>query len=285
MRPPPCRQQALAIALLEAAKAAAEAAEQAEKERRVAAAAAEAEAAKVEAERLAAAAATEMERLRILEEAEAQARAREAEIAAHEEAVRARLVEAMSIEARTWIEALLGEPLPEGPLVEQLKSGVVLCNVANAIKPGLCPTPSASKMPFKQMENIGAYLKACEVLKVPPFDTFQTVDLFEGKNTKAVLTNLHSLGRMAQLLPGYSGPVLGAKLATATARTFTEAQLNEAKAAPKFFTAGKQDSSIINDAADKHAQGITPAALAGLIAKRKAAVRQLHRTRCTCDPF
>ena len=121
----------------------------------------------------------------------------------------------MEPSARTWIEALLGEPLPEGPLVEQLKSGVVLCNVANAIKPGLCPTPSASKMPFKQMENIGAYLKACEVLKVPPFDTFQTVDLFEGKNTKAVLTNLHSLGRMAQLLPGYSGPVLGAKLATA----------------------------------------------------------------------
>jgi hypothetical protein len=78
------------------------------------------------------------------------------------------------------------------------------------------------------MENIGAYLKACANLKVPAHDTFQTVDLFEDKNPKAVFTNLHSLGRVAQLLPGYSGPVLGATLATVTARSFTEAQACDA---------------------------------------------------------
>ena len=58
------------------------------------------------------------------------------------------------------------EPLPEGPLMEALKSGVVLCRAANAIQSGICANPSESKMPFKQMENIGAYLKACEKLKV-----------------------------------------------------------------------------------------------------------------------
>ena len=81
------------------------------------------------------------------------------------------------------------------------------------------------------MENISAFLRACENLKVPAHDSFHTVDLFEAKNPKAVFTNLHSLGRVAQLLPGYSGPVLGATLATATARSFTELQLLEAKAA------------------------------------------------------
>jgi len=136
----------------------------------------------------------------------------------------------MEIEARAWIEALTGAPL-EGPLIEALKDGVALCNLANAIQPGVCVKPSPSKMPFKQMENIGAYLKASEKLKVPPHDTFQTVDLFEGKNPKAVLTQIHSLGRQAQLLPGYSGPTLGATLATKTERNFTEQQLNEAKAA------------------------------------------------------
>ena len=137
---------------------------------------------------------------------------------------------------------------------------VVLCKVANAVQTGICPTPSESKMPFKQMENIGAYLKACEQLSIPAYDTFQTVDLFEAKNPKAVFTNLHSLGRVAQLLPGYSGPVLGAKLATATARLFTEAQLNEAKATPKFFTAGKQDAGYIPDSAKMVASHVAASA-------------------------
>eukprot|EP00966_Prymnesium_polylepis_P284637 6576151-Prymnesium_polylepis.1 len=39
---------------------------------------------------------------------------------------------------------------------------------------------------------------------------------------KAVLTNIHSLGRAAQKLRGYAGPVLGAKLATANSRDFSD---------------------------------------------------------------
>ena len=51
--------------------------------------------------------------------------------------------------------------------MEALKDGVVLCNLANAIQPGVCVKPSTSKMPFKQMENIGAYIKACAEIGVP----------------------------------------------------------------------------------------------------------------------
>ena len=45
------------------------------------------------------------------------------------------------------------------------------------------------------MENIAAYLGACPSFGVAPFDMFQTVDLFEGKGMRAVLSNLLALKR------------------------------------------------------------------------------------------
>ena len=44
---------------------------------------------------------------------------------------------------------------------EALKSGVVLCNLANALKPGCVAKVNDSKMAFKQMENINNFLDAC----------------------------------------------------------------------------------------------------------------------------
>ena len=137
----------------------------------------------------------------------------------------------LEAEARAWIEAVLDERLGESSLQEELKDGVVLCRLVDAIKPGCCPKHSVSRMPFKQMENIGNYLAACTALGVPAFDTFQTVDLFENKDMGAVLVNIHSLGRVAQRI-GYEGPTLGVKMSTAAPRQFTDAQLAEAKAAP-----------------------------------------------------
>ena len=48
---------------------------------------------------------------------------------------------------------------------------------------------------------------------------------------RAVVRNVHSLGRTAQQL-GFEGPTLGAKLATRNERTFSDAQLAEARAMP-----------------------------------------------------
>ena len=128
----------------------------------------------------------------------------------------------MEAEARAWIEAITGEAL-EGSTHEALKSGIVLCNLVNAIQPGVCPKPSKMAMPFKQMENIGNYLAACTKLGVPANDAFQTVALFEDQDLLAVLVQITSLGRIAQKI-GYTGPVLGAKLSEANKREFTEAQ-------------------------------------------------------------
>lgn len=40
---------------------------------------------------------------------------------------------------------------------------------------------------FKQMENIGNFLKGCRALGVPSFDCFETLDLFDEKNMTGVL--------------------------------------------------------------------------------------------------
>ena len=64
---------------------------------------------------------------------------------------------------------------------------------------------------------------------------FVTVDLFEGKNVGAVVRNLHSLGRVAQQR-GFVGPTLGVRLASRNVRTFSQAQLDEAKAMPARWT-------------------------------------------------
>ncbi|KAJ3336101.1 hypothetical protein HDU91_001890, partial [Kappamyces sp. JEL0680] len=77
-------------------------------------------------------------------------------------------------EARQWIESVVGHALPEGTFQEQLKDGIVLCEVVNAIMPGKTLKPSASKLGFKQMENIHAFLVAIAELGVRPFESFQT---------------------------------------------------------------------------------------------------------------
>ena len=139
---------------------------------------------------------------------------------------------------RMWIEAVTGDKLGESSLQEELKSGVVLCHLVNAIKPGSTKTPSNSAMPFKQMENISMYLEACTKLGVPSFSSFQTVALFENKDMNAVLVNIQALGSAAQKLPDYSGPILGARMATAAPREFTEEQMRAGANATTFLGKG-----------------------------------------------
>ena len=83
--------------------------------------------------------------------------------------------------------------------------------LVNAIAPGVCARPASSRLPFKQMDNIANYLRACTELGVPSEDLFQTVALYEGQDMGAVVRNLHSLGRVCQRRPGFCGPVLGAR--------------------------------------------------------------------------
>jgi hypothetical protein len=142
----------------------------------------------------------------------------------------------MEAQAREWIEAVVGAPL-EGTLQEGLKSGVVLIQLVNTIQPGVSKKASTMSAPFKQMENIGNYLEACDKMGVPKHSTFQTVALYENKDMMQVITNIHALGAVAQKL-GYAGPKLGVKLADTNIREFTEEQKKAGRAEQTFLGKG-----------------------------------------------
>jgi hypothetical protein len=134
-------------------------------------------------------------------------------------------------EAQQWIEDVINEKFLAS-FGDSLKDGVILCTLLNSIKPGLIPKIQTSHMPFKQMENITAFLKGCRVVGVAEFDLFETVDLFELKNVDLVVKCIHALGRAVQKnVPEYTGPALGVKESTVNKRTFSEAQLREARSA------------------------------------------------------
>ena len=68
-------------------------------------------------------------------------------------------------EARAWIEAVTQLQKPDDESFEQwLRSGVVLCTLLNALKPGSIKKISTSTMPFKQMEQISLFLIRCECI-------------------------------------------------------------------------------------------------------------------------
>lgn len=109
--------------------------------------------------------------------------------------------------SRAWAAAALGMELDEAtPLQAHLKSGVLLCNLINTLRPAVISRVHQSDRPFEHMENIGNYTKACARLGVSP--TFDTPDLYEGKNMKVVCQNIAALERVARGLETYDGPLI-----------------------------------------------------------------------------
>lgn len=117
---------------------------------------------------------------------------------------------ALEEEVITWIKAKVGDRcrwtcisdcclLQTGedahPLAEKLNDGLVLCKLANALKPGLVKAGPA-KMPFHKMENINRFIEAAQKLGVKEQDVFATVDLYEAKNIVKVIDTLIALKRV-----------------------------------------------------------------------------------------
>jgi hypothetical protein len=131
--------------------------------------------------------------------------------------------------AQEWMETLIGRPFPAS-FSQSLKDGVLLCELINAIKPGTIKKINNSKMPFKQMENISNFLKACRSLGVAEHSLFETVDLFEEKDVNLVIRCLFSLDSTIQgTVPEFQGPHIGAKHHTSNKREFTEEQMAKAR--------------------------------------------------------
>ncbi|RMD41586.1 hypothetical protein DV735_g3516, partial [Chaetothyriales sp. CBS 134920] len=112
-----------------------------------------------------------------------------------------RYTPAAANEVRSWIEAMLGERLAPGDLMDALKDGTALCKLVNrAVAPGV--KFKTSNMPFVQMENISHFLAACEAppLSLPAHDRFLTVDLYDGKDPAQVLQCLAAFSRTANAI-------------------------------------------------------------------------------------
>jgi hypothetical protein len=128
-----------------------------------------------------------------------------------------------------WIEEVLNKKLePEAQEVKDqyefasvLKNGAALCELINCIEPGSVKKINTMNAPFKQRENIEMFLKACVNYGLKEQDLFQVNDLYENKNLYMIVDNLYSLGGLTQK-KGWTGPVLGVKVASENKRNFDE---------------------------------------------------------------
>ena len=70
--------------------------------------------------------------------------------------------------------------------------------------------PTEQRRYAKMRENIGQYVDACAELGVSTGELFITADLFDDKNLKGVLKNIHCLARYCHKdVPGFKGPHMG----------------------------------------------------------------------------
>jgi hypothetical protein len=115
--------------------------------------------------------------------------------------------------AVAWLCDLSKTPqFPVDQMWARLKDGHILCQAANKLAANACPKVNSSAMPFKQMENITAFINACRnVFKVPEHELFETVDLYEEKDLGCFVTCICSLGRVVAAAPprGFTGPHIG----------------------------------------------------------------------------
>jgi len=112
-------------------------------------------------------------------------------------------------EAARWIEALTGVAVADD-FYGALRTGQVLCQLVNAIKPGTIGKINCTGGPFKERENISSFLKACRSLGVQEYALFSTDDLYEGNSMQSVAKCIHALGgALRRSVPDFQGPHLG----------------------------------------------------------------------------
>lgn len=104
----------------------------------------------------------------------------------------------MAGEACPWITAVTGTAVDAGSLQPVLKSGTVLCDLVNQLRPGSTRKPHTRKLAAMHRENIGWFLESLEAFGVSGSDYFMTNDLYEDANMKQVLFCLLSLKRKVE---------------------------------------------------------------------------------------
>lgn len=121
-----------------------------------------------------------------------------------------------------WIEAVTCKQRSseeKSDIHAWLKSGEILCCLANEIKTNAIPKftkdtssiNNTSLAAFKRRENISMFIRFCrDACQVTEKDLFSTDDLFEPRDMQQVLCALFSLGGAIQRnMQDFSGPKLG----------------------------------------------------------------------------
>lgn len=112
-----------------------------------------------------------------------------------------------------WVQEVTGDERGDRSFHEWLRDGLVLCQLANAIKPGIIKKvhedASGHFKQSREMENVSHFICACRDLGVHEKDVFSTVDLYEAKNLKSVQMCLFNLGSASRHVQGFAGPYLG----------------------------------------------------------------------------
>lgn len=133
-------------------------------------------------------------------------------------------------QAQTWIEEILGVGFEHDSFHENLKDGVLLCQLLNKIKPKTCrKIYKGGKQAFQMRENIVKYLNGCQKLGMNNTDCFVSQDLYEGDNMVAVIDQIFALGAVSRNVDGFEGPYLGVKHSDENKRVFTKEQIAESK--------------------------------------------------------
>lgn len=110
----------------------------------------------------------------------------------------ARVVAAASLDSEhdrqvaEWIEAATGEQRELLSTAEWLKSGEVLCMLANSVKLGSVENLCRFKTPAAKMENIQKFLSVARSSGMPQSSLFSVADLYEEKNMGAVIRALYT---------------------------------------------------------------------------------------------
>ncbi|KAM3184807.1 hypothetical protein ACTXT7_007651 [Hymenolepis weldensis] len=141
-------------------------------------------------------------------------------------------------EVLDWIAQLTGIKIERGRenVAAGLKDGEVLIKLINTVYEGTPELPpsaarlrrpfkvNASKVSFKQMENLEIFNKACAAYGVGKTGLFQTVDLYEMRNMGQVINCIYQLGSECQR-HNFNGPTCGPKPTYENKRTFSPEQI------------------------------------------------------------